>query len=168
MTLCGRFLVFVVVIFIFVVDPGVIPTGAVAGKSQHVEDDAADFFRNADPGPAGKKRQSRAPDAEQRNSSAAAVQHRLQGGTQQAADHATRGKIPDVIGINRRQTAGGENQRQRANQTQRDGKVIDVIIVLAMTPGKPAATNNDDREGVGHHAKDKEQRICQPCARYTA
>ncbi len=96
------------------------------------------------------------------------MQHRLQRGTQQAADYPTGGKIPDVIGVNRRQTARGEDQRQRTNEAQRDGKIVDVIIVLTMTPGKPAATNNDDGKGVGHHAKDKEQRICQPGARYAA
>ena len=36
-----------------------------------------------------------------------------------------------------------------------------------MSPGKPAATDNDDGDGVGHDAKNKEQRIRQPCSRYS-
>lgn len=53
--------------------------------------------------------------AQQRNSAAAAVQQRLQSGAQQTADHAAGGKIPDIIGVNRGQAAGGQNQRQCAN-----------------------------------------------------
>ena len=35
---------------------------------------------------------------------------RLQRGAQQAADHLAGGEVPDIIGVNRRQTTGGQDQ----------------------------------------------------------
>ena len=113
--LLGGCRLFVVVLFIVVfvfafIDPGIIPTGTIAGKGEYGQDAAAQFFRNADPRPAGKQRQAGRPDAQQRDGAAAAVQQRLQGGAEQAANHPARGEVPDIIGVNRRQTAGGQDQ----------------------------------------------------------
>ena len=83
------------------------------------------------------------------------MQQRLQGGAQQTADHPAGGKVPDIISVDSRQPAGRENQRQRTDQTQRDGEIIDVLVVFLMTPRKPAAADNNDRNGVSHYAKNE-------------
>ena len=49
-----------------------------------------------------------------------------------------------------------------ANQAQRNGKIIDVVVVLSMTPGKPASANNDDGKGIGHHTENEEERVRKP------
>ena len=68
----------------------------------------------------------------------------------------------DIIRIDRCQPAGGKDQRQRANEAQRDGEIVDVIIVLTMTPRKPASANDNDGKGVGHHTENEKQRVRKP------
>ncbi len=41
-------------------------------------------------------------------------------------------------------------------------KIINVFVTGLMTPSKPTTADNNDGNGVSHHAKNKEQRICQP------
>ncbi|SAJ11526.1 Uncharacterised protein [Enterobacter hormaechei] len=90
------------------------------------------------------------------------MKHRLQRGAQQAADHPAGGEVPDIISVDRRQPTGGEDQRQGANQAQRNGKIIDVVVVLSMTPGKPASANNDDGKGISHHSENEKERVRKP------
>ena len=80
---CIPFFLFVLDFFVVVFfNPRIIATRTVAGKGQNIEDPTAHLLGNADPGPAGKQRQPRSPNAQKRNGAAAAVQHRLQCGTQ--------------------------------------------------------------------------------------
>ncbi len=53
---------------------------------------------------------SPAAQIQQGDGAAAAVQQGLQRGAQQAADHPAGGEVPDIIGVNRRQTTGGQDQ----------------------------------------------------------
>ena len=96
------------------------------------------------------------------------MQQGLQRSTEQAANNAARGKIPDVIGIDCGKPARGEDQRQNANNTQRYGEVIDVFVAGLMSPGKPAATDDYHGDSVSHDTKNEEQRIRQPCSGYSA
>ena len=162
------FLVVILVFFVLVILPGVIPAGTVAGEGQYAEHDATNFFRDADPGPAGEQRQARRPDAEQCNGAASAVEQRHHSGTQQAADDPARGKIPDIVGVDGGQATRGQDQRQNANQTQGNGEIVDVIFIGAVAIREPAATDDHHRYGVGHYPKNKEQGIGKPCARPTA
>ena len=74
-----RHVIFVFVFFfVFVfIDPGIVATGTIAGKGENIEDPTAHFLSDADPGPAGKQRQARRPNTQQRNGAAAAMEHGL-------------------------------------------------------------------------------------------
>ena len=72
------FIFILFIVFVFVVFyPGIITTGTVAGKGQNIEQPAAKFFGDANPGPAGKERQPCRPHAQKRNGATTAVQQRL-------------------------------------------------------------------------------------------
>src|SRR5690606_20426467 len=82
-TLNRRVIILFVLIFILVfIDTCIVAAGTVTGKGKNIEDKAADLLSDAHPRPAGEQRQPGRPEEKQRKGAAAAVEHRLQRGTQ--------------------------------------------------------------------------------------